>query len=113
MEALQKQIEGLFSDKSILEQKQSAFIVKISEYEDQIEKLNVEKNNAFSRVEELEKELLETRDGFQLKLNRLRGRIRGLLDGELTRWLGTALDASREDDPWIPVIKERLEDANF
>jgi len=63
------------------------------------------------KKERLKKEIVEIQDGFQHKLNDLRGRVRGLLQGQLTRLLQTALDASRSEPPWTKAIQERLEDA--
>ena len=73
--------------------------------------LKEEKTAAENKVTELEKQIVELRDGYQHKLDDLRGRIRGMLQGQLTRWLQTALDASRSDPPWTQAIQERLEDA--
>lgn len=69
------------------------------------------KATAESRMAELDKHIVDIRDGYQHKLDELRGRVRGLLQGQLTRWLETALDASRSDPPWTQAIQERLEDA--
>jgi hypothetical protein len=62
-------------------------------------------------IAEAEKQIMEIRDGYQHKLDELRGRIRGMLQGQFTRWLQTALDASRSDPPWTQAIQERLEDS--
>ena len=63
------------------------------------------------RRRSLEEELVTLEDGYKRKMSDLRGRIGGMLDGQLTRWLETALDASRSDPPWIAAVTERLEDA--
>lgn len=83
----------------------------ISELRADIATLEDKKAAAENKVTELEKQVVDIRDGYQHKLDELRGRIRGVLQGQLTRWLQTALDASRSDPPWTEAIQERLEDA--
>ncbi len=51
------------------------------------------------------------RASYQHKLDDVRGHIRGTLQGQLTRWLETSLDASRASPPRTEVIEERLEEA--
>jgi hypothetical protein len=62
-------------------------------------------------VEELEAHILDLHDGYRHMLREERERTLGLLDGELSRWLKTALAALNAEPPRIPVIRERLEDA--
>jgi hypothetical protein len=66
---------------------------------------------AEQRIAELEAELIEVHDGYQYMLHEVQGRIRGVLGGQITRWVRTALDASRANPPRIQAIDERLEDA--
>ncbi|HSW50625.1 MAG TPA: hypothetical protein VLH09_10645, partial [Bryobacteraceae bacterium] len=61
--------------------------------------------------QDLQVQLVTLDDGYRHKLSEMRGRLRGVLEGQLTRWLETALDASRSDPPWIQAVEERLEDA--
>ncbi len=110
-EQLDRQIQALWSEKATLELRRDTLQSEISNQKEQIKGLKDETREALSRIEALEKELVDTRDGFRLKLYELRGRIRGILQGQLTRWLETALEASRDEAPWMPVIQERLEDA--
>lgn len=110
-EKLDRQIQALLSEKATLDLRRKTLQSEISNQKEQIEGLKDEKREALSQIEAQKKELLDTRDGFQLKLYELRGRIRGILQGQLTRWLETALEASRDEAPWMPVIQERLEDA--
>jgi hypothetical protein len=74
---------------------------------------NLQKEKAASdgKVADIERQFIELRDGYQHKLDELRGRMRGVLQGQLARWLETALDAARSDPPWAQAIQERLEDA--
>ena len=59
----------------------------------------------------MDRQLIDLRDGHRYKMDELRGRIRGMLQGQLTRHIQTALDASRLDPPYTAAIQERLEDA--
>lgn len=110
-ERLDRQIQALLSEKATLDLRLDRLQSEISNQKEQIKGLKDEKREALSQIEAHKKELVDTRDGFQLKLYELRGRIRGILQGQLTRWLETALEASRDEAPWMPVIQERLEDA--
>jgi cell division protein FtsB len=82
----------------------------LSEFEVQIAKLKDEKGTAEQKIRELEREIVDIRDGYQHKLDTLRGRIRGVLEGQLTRWVETALDASRSEPPFMQAVLERLEE---
>lgn len=62
-------------------------------------------------IADLEKQNMSTRASYQHRLDDTRGRIRGLLQGQITRWLETSLAASRATPPRTEVIEERLEDA--
>lgn len=64
-----------------------------------------------ARIAELEKLIVDMSDGWQHKLDQLQGRIRGVMQGQLTRWLRTALDAARSNPPFLKAVEERLEDA--
>lgn len=76
-----------------------------------VENLKEQKEQAEIKIVELEKENIDIQDGYQHKLNEVRGHVRGMLQGPLTRWLQTAIDASQSDPPWTKAIQERLEDA--
>ncbi len=58
-----------------------------------------------------EERLAELDDGYRHKMQEIRGRLHGTLEGKLTRWLQTALQASEENPPWTHTIQERLEEA--
>jgi hypothetical protein len=72
--------------------------------------LKEQRTSAEARISELEKQLIETADGYQHKLDELRGKIRGILQGQITRWVQTALDAANSDPPFTQAIRERLEE---
>lgn len=83
----------------------------ITGLQNEITTLKKEKGDAEQEIQELERQIVDIRDGYQHKLDALRGRIRGVLQGHLTRWLETALDAARSNPPFTKAIEERLEDA--
>lgn len=85
--------------------------LRLASQHEEAERLRAVLAEAQDQVSELKKELSDTHDAYKTQLHDLRGKYRGALQGELTRWLETALDASRADPPWIPAIQERLEDA--
>ncbi len=62
-------------------------------------------------IAQLEKQAVNTRASYQHKLDDVRGRIRGSLQGQVTRWLQTSLDAVRASPPRTEVVEERLEEA--
>lgn len=83
---------------------------KITQLQEEVTSLKDEKIALKGKAQEMERRIVDLRDGYQHKLDQLRGRIRGMLQGQITRWLQTALDASRSDPPWTQAIQERLED---
>ena len=89
----------------------AALNAAVSGLQSEIAILRHEKGAAETNIMDLEKRIVDLCDGYQHKLDDLRGRIRGVLQGQITRWLQTALDASRSDPPWTQAIQERLEDA--
>jgi len=74
-------------------------------------KLTEQRRAAEMKIAELEKQIVSTRASYQHKLDDTRGRVRGVLQGQLTRWLQTSLAAIRATPPRLPVIEERLEEA--
>lgn len=68
------------------------------------------KGAAEAAIAELERQNLSTRASYQHKLDDVRGRIDGVLEGQLSRWLRTSLEAVRATPPRVEVIEERLED---
>ena len=84
---------------------------EIEELNSKIKDLHAQNDADELRITEVENRIVDLRDGHRHKMDELRGQIRGMLQGQLTRWLQTALDASRSDPPWTLAIQERLEDA--
>lgn len=82
----------------------------ISELRATVSELEAAKAASEAKVADMEKQILDLSDGWQHKLDDIRGRIRGTLSGQFTRWVQTALDAARSDPPVAGVIEERLED---
>ncbi|MFP4438379.1 MAG: hypothetical protein ACLFVO_14135 [Chloroflexaceae bacterium] len=93
-----------------LTSKRDSLNASITHLENEITTIQEEKATADNRIAELEEEIVRIHNGYQHKLFQLQGRIRGTLQGQLTRWLETALDASRAEPPRSKVIQERLED---
>ena len=84
---------------------------KITELKNQIHELGQKDKQAQEEVEKLRKQAIELQDGFQHKLDTLRSRMRGVFNGELSRWLQTALDATQANPPFTGAIRERLEES--
>ena len=99
-----KEIAGLAAEAARLQ-------ATITELRNEITALREQKVAADQKIHEFEQQIVELHDGYRHKLDALRGRIRGVLQGELTRWIETALDAARSDPPFTKAIEERLEDA--
>lgn len=73
--------------------------------------LKEQRDVAAMTIAQLERQAVNTRASYQHKLDDLRGRIRGTLQGQVTRWLQTSLDAARATPPRTEVVEERLEEA--
>jgi hypothetical protein len=105
------QVQAQSRENAILAATVESLSKTISDLQCKNSTLNADIESATSRITDLERQVLDTRDGYQYKLDELRGRIFGILQGNIGRWLRTALDASRSDPPWIEAIQERLEDS--
>jgi hypothetical protein len=97
-------VEGLNQD---LEQRHATE----SGLRDEIATLETDRSSMLKHQAELELRLSQLDDGYKHRLQEVRGRMRGILEGQLTRWLQTALHASQETPPWTHTIQERLEEA--
>ena len=62
-----------------------------------------------ARIDELEEELNDVRTAFQHRIDETKGRLRGFLEGELSRWVQNASEAADMDPPRVRVIQERLQ----
>jgi hypothetical protein len=111
MDKLHTQVQSHVAELGRLSAECTSLNATITGLRHDIATLQEEKANAESRIMELNQHIIDVRDGYQHKLDELRGRMRGTLQGQLTRWLQTALDASRSNPPWTQAIQERLEDA--
>jgi hypothetical protein len=111
MDKLHAQVQSQVAERGRLSAECASLNATITGLHTDIVTLQEEKAHAESRITELNQQIIDVRDGYQHKLDELRGRMRGTLQGQLTRWLQTALDASRSDPPWTQAIQERLEDA--
>lgn len=95
---------------------------KISELTEQVSELNATVADLNSRIECLEgvlcekdtlvSDLRQQLDDLQTawlhRHDETKARIRGFLEGELTRWLQNASEATDADPPYLPVIQQRL-----
>ncbi len=64
-----------------------------------------------TRIENLERDVTDTRTAAQHRYDALKGRIRGFLEGELSRWLQNASEAASIEPPRVRVVQERLQSA--
>lgn len=96
----EQRISSLEDAKAGLEEERATLLERVASLEQELA-------SSHSRIAELTLEL----DGYMHTLEDARGRFRGAMRGTLLRWLETALDAARAQPPFLPAIKERLEDA--
>ncbi len=109
--ALTRQIEQQTKEIADLATEAARLGATITELRSELATLTEQKGAADLKIKDLERQIVEIHDGYRHKLDAQRGRIRGVLQGELTRWIETALDAARSDPPFTKAIEERLEDA--
>ncbi len=64
---------------------------------------------AMDEIAGLGRETVRVRASYQHKLDDTKGRISGVLEGQVARWLQTSLEAVRMTPPRAEVIEERLE----
>jgi hypothetical protein len=89
-----ERLRGALETKSDLVKERDAEIAKLRQDSRELQAaLDAQRTDALHRIETL------------------RGRIQGLLKGDLTLWLETARDAATASPPRIAVITERLERA--
>ncbi|HKP02117.1 MAG TPA: hypothetical protein VJU77_02045 [Chthoniobacterales bacterium] len=110
-EGLERDITTQSAEIDKLTREISELEARISSAEQQLVAAQRQKKKDDDRIEELGKTIVDLQDGYQHKLDALRARVRGALEGQLTRWLQTALDASRSDPPFMQAIEERLEES--
>lgn len=84
---------------------------RIRELQGDVARLRGQNDEAAQQVQKLQKDLVELGDGWQHRLDEVRGRIRGTLQGQVTRWLQTSLDAISSEPPFLKAAEERLQDA--
>lgn len=70
-----------------------------------------ELEQAQARIAELEAQVIGLQNGWTHTIQRLRGDVRGMLNGHMRRMLERALDSATSPDPWMPVIIEGLEES--
>jgi len=55
-------------------------------------------------------ELVQIKEAYQFQLEELKGKIRGMMQDEIARWLSMAYSAANAEPPRINVVRERIED---
>jgi cell division protein FtsB len=108
---LSAKIRAQAADVTRLSDENETLDAEIGKLKSEINQLRSQIATTESRAAKLEQQIVDLRDGYRHKMDDLRGKIRGMLQGQLTRLLQTALDASLTDPPWTVAIQERLEDA--
>jgi hypothetical protein len=63
------------------------------------------------RTAALAQELTDTRTAAKHRHDALKGRVRGFLEGELSRWLQNASEAANIEPVRVRVVQERLQSA--
>jgi cell division protein FtsB len=104
IQAQREQIERLSTDKATLR----ATIDRMREEYVAMEERYVSATDA---IAELERKNVTIRASYQHKLDDTKGRISGMFEGQLARWLQTSLEAVHMTPPRVEVIEERLEDS--
>ena len=108
---LEIHVERQAAESSQLQQRLVEAEASLRDALEEIRRLRQEGERADSEVASLRQEIVDLHGGYKYKLYELRGRVRGVLGGQLTQWLRTALDASYASPPRTGAIQERLEDA--
>lgn len=94
-----------------LENEKAALAGELEKAQTQITGLESANRDQRTRIENLERELTDTRTAAKHRYDALKGRIRGFLEGELLRWLQNASEAANIDPPRVRVVQERLQSA--
>jgi chromosome segregation ATPase len=84
---------------------------ELEAHQQEIDRLGEAKRELEHRLADLDALNADIRTTFQHRLDETRGRLRGVLGGELSRWLESAYQASTLEPPRTEVIRERLETA--
>ncbi len=92
-----------------LESEQADLNAKFQEAMQKIGDLEWDHRTKKARIDELEEELNDVRTAFQHRIDETKGRLRGFLEGELSRWVQNASEAADMDPPRVRVIQERLQ----
>ena len=110
-DAQEKEIAILQESVRQLENEKAALAGELEKAQTRINGLESANREQRTRIENLERELTDTRTAAQHRHDALKGRIRGFLEGELLRWLQNASEAANIDPPRVRVVQERLQSA--
>jgi hypothetical protein len=78
--------------------------------EDELIRLRAENAALRAKNAELESEIVAISDSYNNELYEVRGRLRGVLSGNIKRWIVNALECGNASPPRITPLKERLEE---
>jgi hypothetical protein len=107
-EANEKLLRESQSQISELTEKVSELTATTVDLKSRIESLEADLREKDTRISELRQQLDDLQTAWLHRHDEMKSRIRGFLEGELTRWLQNASEAADADPPYLPVIQQRL-----
>lgn len=110
-ESLEKSNGDLRAEVTSLGAEKVSLLQQISEGEAKRTALVEENSRLAEAVRDAQQAIADAKNSDRHRYDALRSRVRGFMEGELSRWLQTAFEASSIEPPRIHVIQERLESA--
>jgi hypothetical protein len=108
---LEDRVKGLADQVEALVAQRDALRSRVETLSTEKEALQTSCAAAETTIQQLEARARSMRASYMHRLDDMRGHTLGTLEGPLSRWLQTGLDAVRMDPPRSSVIEERLEEA--
>jgi uncharacterized protein (UPF0335 family) len=105
------QIRQLQATVARLEAEKAGLAAQLEQARAEITGFKADAGQKAQRIRELETEITDSRTAAQHRHDALKGRVRGFLEGELSRWLQNAAEAVNIEPPRVRVIQERLQSA--
>jgi hypothetical protein len=102
------QVQSQVADIERLTAERASLNATITGLHAEIVTLKEQKTAVETQVTELERQMVNVHDGYKHQIYEMRERMRGILQGQLTRWLQTALEETQVESPWMKAIEERL-----
>ena len=109
--AAAERIHQLESTVARLESESAQLTEKLTRASSEIAGLKSTVRENDQRIAALTQELTDTRTAAQHRHDTLKGRVRGFLEGDLSRWLQNATEAANIEPARVRVIQERLQSA--